>query len=99
MTRWAAALAGCAICASLVEAQPRPEIVPPGVQERRLVYRVPPEYPEPAKKAQIQGTVKLAAPVVTQIEVTFAPRAWQTPPSVRVLRRGGAWPATPARPG
>jgi protein TonB len=41
-------------------AQPQPAQVPPRVQEQRLLRRVRPVYPELAKKARIQGAVRLA---------------------------------------
>jgi hypothetical protein len=41
-------------------AQQLPLRVPPHIQERRLEHRVPPEYPEAARRARIEGAVRLA---------------------------------------
>ena len=54
-------LAGCLLLTTLLRAQTSPMIVPPCIQQRRLIYRVSPVYPKLAKQAHIQGTVKLAA--------------------------------------
>ena len=54
-------LAGCLLLTTLLRAQTPPMIVPPYIQQRRLIYRVSPVYPKLAKQAHIQGTVKLAA--------------------------------------
>jgi TonB family protein len=45
----------------LLQAQAQPIYVPPGIQQERLIHNVRPVYPELAKQAHIQGTVRLAA--------------------------------------
>jgi len=45
----------------LLQAQAQPIHVPPGIQQERLIHNVRPVYPELAKQAHIQGTVRLAA--------------------------------------
>jgi TonB family protein len=57
-----AAIAGCCLTFPyLLQAQVPPIYVPPGVQQERLIHNVRPVYPELAKQAHIQGTVRLAA--------------------------------------
>ena len=57
-----AAIAGCCLTFPyLLQAQVPPIYVPPGVQPERLIHNVRPVYPELAKQAHIQGTVRLAA--------------------------------------
>ena len=57
-----AAIAGCCLTlAYVLQAQVPPIYVPPGIQQQRLIYNVRPVYPELAKQAHIQGTVRLAA--------------------------------------
>jgi len=56
------AVASCCLAfACLLQAQVSPIYVPPGIQQGRLIYNVRPVYPELAKQAHIQGTVRLAA--------------------------------------
>ena len=56
------AIAGCCLTfAYLLQAQVTPIYVPPSVQQERLIHNVRPVYPELAKQARIQGTVRLAA--------------------------------------
>jgi protein TonB len=53
---------GCwATIACLLRAQAPSLCVEPGTQQGRLIYNVRPIYPELAKQAHIQGTVRLAA--------------------------------------
>ena len=55
-------LAGCCVTLTcLLQAQSQPIHVPPGTQQERLIHNVRPVYPELAKQAHIQGTVRLAA--------------------------------------
>ena len=57
-----AAIAGCCLTLPyLLHAQVPPIYVPPGIQQERLIHNVRPAYPELAKQAHIQGTVRLAA--------------------------------------
>jgi periplasmic protein TonB len=55
------ALTGWLILASVGGAQTPPIAVPPGIQEERLIYRVPPVYPKLPKQVRIHGIVKLTA--------------------------------------
>jgi protein TonB len=56
------AIAACCLTFPyLVQAQVQPIYVPPSVQQERLIHNVRPVYPELAKQAHIQGTVRLAA--------------------------------------
>jgi TonB family protein len=50
---------GCV--ATLLLAQPAPLIVPPHIQEQRLIRRVPPRYPPEARRSRLQGIVRLNA--------------------------------------
>jgi len=61
MSGKATALACALLAASVLEAQPPPVFVPPGIQQQRLVRQVRPVYPKLAKEARIQGRVRLAA--------------------------------------
>jgi TonB family protein len=57
-----AVAAGCYLTAAcLLHAQMPPILVAPGIQQERLIHNVRPVYPELAKQAHIQGTVRLAA--------------------------------------
>ena len=56
------AIAGCCLTfAYLLQAQVPPIYLPPGIQQERPIHNVRPVYPELAKQAHIQGTVRLAA--------------------------------------
>jgi len=62
-----------------VPAQPQLK-VPADIMERRVTYRVMPQYPEPARQAGVQGTVLLdtfvnAEGAVTQVKLVSGPAA------------------------
>ena len=62
MTGGLITIAGCCVALTgLLEAQAQPIYVPPEAQQERLIYHVRPVYPQLAKQAHIQGTVRLAA--------------------------------------
>jgi TonB family protein len=62
MTGKLTTIVGCCVALTcLLQAQAPPICVPPGIQQKRLIYNVRPVYPKLAKQAHIQGTVKLAA--------------------------------------
>lgn len=53
------ALAALALLSLPAAAQELPLRVAPHVQERRLVYSVPPAWPEAARRARIEGNVRM----------------------------------------
>ena len=58
-SRIAACAAGILLAAFLC-AQVAPMVVPPSVQQQRLIHQVRPIYPKLARQAHIQGKVRLA---------------------------------------
>ena len=62
MTGKLTTIVGCCVALTcLLQAQAPPICVPPGIQQKRLIYNVRPVYPKLAKHAHIQGTVRLGA--------------------------------------